>query len=154
MTTFPDSLEAAAAPPAARVPGGHGRPASQDNGSAMSAQAAVENFMTAFYRGDAAATRDTITDDFTLIGPFAAAHSADEFFEVARGLLTIVRGHRILRCTADGDNVAVLYEIALQGPDDQGWLTAGGWFTVAGGRLSSGQLIYNNAAFDAIVNPS
>jgi len=144
VTTFTDSL--VAAPAAAKAGGG--------DGPAVRARAAVENFMTAVYRGDAATARETITDDFTLIGQFATAHNADEFFEVAKGLLTIVRGHRILRCTADGDDVAVLYEIALQGPADQGWLTTGGWFTVADGRLSSGQLIYNNAAFDAIVNPS
>jgi hypothetical protein len=35
-----------------------------------------------------------------------------------------------------------------------GWLTTGGWFTVVDGRVSSGQLIYDSAAFDAIVAAS
>ena len=48
-----------------------------------SAQAAVERFFTAFYSGDAAATRETITEDFNLVVPFATVHSADELFELA-----------------------------------------------------------------------
>jgi ketosteroid isomerase-like protein len=120
----------------------------------MDARTAVERFFTAFYSGDAAATRDTMTDDFTLVGPFATAHNADEFFEVAEGLLKIVRGHRVLRYVVDGDDVAALYEIKIAGAVGEGWLTIGGWFTAAGERVSSGQLIYDSAAFDAIVSPS
>jgi hypothetical protein len=33
-------------------------------------------------------------------------------------------------------------------------LTTGGWITVIDGRVSSGQLIYDGAAFDAIVSGS
>ncbi|MFD9740846.1 nuclear transport factor 2 family protein [Umezawaea sp. NPDC059074] len=120
----------------------------------MTALDTVERFFTAYYSGDAAATRDTITDDFSLIGPFAAAHSADEFFAVAEGLLTIVRGHRVLRTVVNGDDVAALYEIGIAGPAGIGWLPTGGWFTVTGDRVSSGQLIYDHATFDAIVSPA
>jgi hypothetical protein len=42
----------------------------------MNARAAVERFLTAFYSGDASATREAVTADFTLEGRFAAAYAA------------------------------------------------------------------------------
>lgn len=110
--------------------------------------------MTAFYSGDADATREAITEDFTLVGPFATVHSADELFELAGGLLKIVRGHKVLRWVVEGNDVAALYEIALQGPAGSGSLVTGGWFTAVGGLVSGGQLIYDSAAFAAIISPS
>jgi hypothetical protein len=118
------------------------------------AQAVVEPFFTAFYSGDVTAARDTITDDFTLVGPFVTAHDADEFINLAKGILQIVRGHHVLRWVVEADTVAALYEIALQGPAGIRPLTRGGWFTVTDGRVASGQLIYDRMAFDAIVSPA
>jgi hypothetical protein len=120
----------------------------------MNARTTVERFFTAFYSGDADATRETITEDFELTGPFASVHGADEFFNLAEGLLKIVRGHNVLRCVVEGNDVAALYEIVLEGPAGKGSLTTGGWFTTIGGRLSTGRLIYDTAAFHAIVSPS
>jgi ketosteroid isomerase-like protein len=120
----------------------------------MNAYTAVERYFTAFYSGDATATREAITEDFTLVGPFATAHNADEFFEVAEGLLKIVRGHNVLRYVVEGNDVAALYEITIEGPAGERSLTIGGWFTTVGERVSSGQLLYDTAAFDAVVAPS
>jgi hypothetical protein len=120
----------------------------------MNAQAVAERFFTAFYSGDIQGTRDAVTADFTLLGPFASVHNADELLELGAGLMKIVRGHKILHCVAAGNEVAALYEIVIQGPTGQGSLTTGGWFTAVGDRLSSGQVIYDSAAFDAIVSPS
>jgi hypothetical protein len=121
--------------------------------SVLSAQAAVERFFAAFYSGVDTARR-SITDDFTLFGPFATAHNADEFIELARGLMGIVRGHHVVHWVVQGDSVAALYEIALQGPSDVRPLATGGWFTVVGEQLSGGRLIYDRMAFDAIVSPA
>jgi hypothetical protein len=120
----------------------------------MNAQAVAERFFSAFYSGDIQGTRAAVTEDFALLGPFASVHNADELLKLGAGLMTVVRGHRVLRCVAAGNEVAALYEIVLQGPGGQGSLAIGGWFTAAGDRLSSGQVIYDSAAFDAIVSPS
>ncbi len=76
---------------------------------------------------------------------------ADEFFHLAKGLLQIVRGHKVRRWVVEGDNVSVLYEIMIQGPVGVRPLTTGGWFTVADGRVSGGELIYDSEAFHAIL---
>jgi SnoaL-like domain len=120
----------------------------------VDAQAVAERFFTAFYSGDDQGTRDAVTEDFTMLGPFATVHNADELLELSAGLMKIARGHRILQCVTVGNQVAALYEIQVQGPRGQGPLAIGGWFTVAGDRLSSGRVIYDSAAFAAIVSPS
>jgi hypothetical protein len=63
-------------------------------------------------------------------------------------------GHKILRCVVAENEVAALYEIFIQGPRGQSPLAIGGFFTAVGDRLSSGQVIYDSAAFDAIVSLS
>jgi hypothetical protein len=120
----------------------------------MNAQAVAERFFTAFYSGDIHGTRDAVTADFALLGPFATVHHADELLELGAGLMKVVRGHKILRCVAAGNEVAALYEIFIHGPRGQAPLTVGGFFTAAGDRLASGQVVYDSAAFDAIVSPS
>jgi hypothetical protein len=91
--------------------------------------------------------------DKSMVGPFATAHNADEFFQVAEGLLKIVRGHKVSRSIAHGNDIAAPYEITREGQTGPGSLTIGGWFTTAGERVFSGQLIYDSAAFDVIVSP-
>ena len=118
----------------------------------MKAKAVAERFFSAFYSGDAQGTRDAVTDNFTLLGPFASVHNADELLELGAGLMKIVRGHTILQCVTVGNEAAAFYEIQVQGPRGQGALAVGGWFTMAGDRLSSGRVIYDSAAFNAIVS--
>lgn len=120
----------------------------------MNAQAAAERFFAAFYSGDIPGTREAVTEDFTLLGPFASVHNADELVELSAGLMKITRGHRILRCVATGNEIAALYEIFIQGPRGQSPLAIGGFFTAVGDRLSSGQVIYDSAALDAITTPT
>jgi hypothetical protein len=120
----------------------------------MNAQAVAERFFTAFYSGNVLGPRDAVTEDFALLGPFASVHNVEELLSLGAGLMRIVRGHKILQCVAVENEVAALYEIAIQGPRGQGSLAMGGWFTAVGDRLSSGRVIYDSAAFDAIVSPS
>ena len=118
----------------------------------MDARTVVDRFFTAYYTGDVGAARDTITDDFSLYGPFATCRNPEEFFELAKGLLQIVRGHRVLRWVTEGSNVSALYEIMIQGRSGVRPLTTGGWFTVKDGRVSCGTLLYDSEAFHAILS--
>jgi hypothetical protein len=120
----------------------------------VDAQAVAERFFTAFYSGDIQGTIDAVTEDFTMLGPFASVHNAGELLQLGAGLMKIVRGHRTLRCLTAGNEVAALYDILVEGPRGQKPLAVGGWYTVAGHRLSSGRVIYDSAAFDAIVSPA
>jgi hypothetical protein len=120
----------------------------------MDAQAAAERFFTAFYSGDVQGTIDAVTEDFTMLGPFASVHNPGELLQLGAGLMKIVRGHHTLECLTVGNEVAALYEILVEGPRGQVPLVVGGWYTVAGDRLSRGRVIYDSAAFAAIVSPA
>jgi hypothetical protein len=117
----------------------------------MDAQTVVDRFFTAYYTGDVEEARDTITDDFSLYGPFATCRNPEEFFELAKGLMQIVRGHQVLQWVVEDDKVSALYEILIQGPSGVRPLTTGGWFTVRDGRVSSGTLLYDSEAFHTIL---
>jgi hypothetical protein len=74
----------------------------------MKAQAVAERFLAAFYSGDVQGTRNAVTEDFTLLGPFASVHNVDELLELSAGLMRIARGHKVLRCVAVDNEVAAL----------------------------------------------
>jgi hypothetical protein len=74
----------------------------------MNAEAVAERFFTAFYSGDTQGTRDAVTQDFALLGPFASVHNAAELLQLSAGLMRVVRGHKILRCVVAENEVAAL----------------------------------------------
>jgi hypothetical protein len=86
-----------------------------------------------------------------MYGPFATAHDLDELIDLSKPLFDVARGHEVQRWVVQDDQVSALYQIRIQGPRGIGMLTTGGWFTVAGDRLASGQVIYDGAAFNAIL---
>lgn len=117
----------------------------------MDAQAVVERFLTAFYTGDVPRIRDSVVAGFTMEGPFAAAHDVDELIELSRPLFDVVRGVRFRQWVVDGETVSALYAIELHGPGGSGWMTMGGWFTVAGERVATGYVVYDSATQHAVL---
>ena len=118
----------------------------------MHSQAVVERFLTAFYTADVPRIRESVVPDFDMQGPFAAAHDVDELIELSKPLFDVVRGVRFRRWVTDGDNVSSLYDIELHGPGGSGWMTMGGWFTVAGDRVTTGYVVYDSATQHAIIS--
>ncbi|UFS60588.1 nuclear transport factor 2 family protein [Subtercola endophyticus] len=118
----------------------------------MNAQEVVDKFFTAYYLGDETGTRAIIADDLRLDGPFASTRTAEEFIEVAKGLMQIVRGHEVRTWVVNGETIAALYDIVIQGPNGSRPLTVGGFFTVTNDHVATAELIYDNEAFHAIMN--
>jgi SnoaL-like domain len=118
----------------------------------MDSQAAVERFLTAFYTGDVPRIRESVITEFSMQGPFAAAHDVDELIELSKPLFAVVRGVRFRQWVIDGDKVSSLYDIDLRGPAGSGWMTMGGWFTVAGDRVTEGYVVYDSATQHAILS--
>jgi hypothetical protein len=118
----------------------------------MDTQAVVERFLTAFYTGDVAQIRDSVVTEFTMDGPFASAHDVSELIELSQPLFDVVRGVRFRQWVIDGDKVSALYDIDLHGPAGSGWMTMGGWFTVAGDRVTTGYVVYDSATQHSILS--
>jgi hypothetical protein len=118
----------------------------------MNTQAVVQRFLTAFYTGQRDEIRDSVVPNFTMEGPFAAAHNVDELIELSGPLFTVVRGVRFQQWVVDGDKASSLYEIHLVSPTGSGWMTMGGWFSVAGERVASGHVVYDSATQHRILS--
>jgi hypothetical protein len=118
----------------------------------MQPQAAVDRFLNAFYTGDIPRILESVVPEFTMHGPFATAHNAQELIELSKPLFDRVQGVRFHKWVVDGENVSALYEIAVKGRTKTGWMTMGGWFTVAGDRVTAGQVIYDNPTFAELVS--
>lgn len=118
----------------------------------MNTQAVVERFLTAFYTGQRDEIRNSVVPDFTMEGPFAAAHNVDELIELSEPLFQVVRGVRFRQWVVEGDNASSLYDIHFESPAGSGWMTMGGWFSVAGERVASGRVVYDSATQDRILS--
>lgn len=136
MDTRPDSPQAAPARP------GPGHPAPAETASA---------YLTAFYAGDFDQARALLAEDFSFSGPFVQVRGRDPFLDSAAGLKPILRGHRLLRQWADGDEICSWYDVDLQTPVTSGAVTMSEWHTVREGKLTSGRVVFDAAAFRAFL---
>jgi hypothetical protein len=108
-------------------------------------------YLNAFYSGDFETARGLVADAFTFQGPFVTAPTAEAFFSSAAPLAKLVRGLRIVRQWEDGGDVGTLFEMKLATPTGAGEIFAAEWHSVRGGRLVSGHIVFDTAAFRAIV---
>jgi predicted SnoaL-like aldol condensation-catalyzing enzyme len=135
-----------------RPDGPQAAPAHPEPGHPAPAEVASA-YLTAFYTGDFEAARPLLTQDFSFHGPFVQLHGRDRFLDSAAGLKPIVRGHRLLRQWADGGEVCSWYDVDLQTPVTSGAVTMSEWHAVRGGKLVSGRVVFDAAAFRAFLPP-
>jgi limonene-1,2-epoxide hydrolase len=112
---------------------------------------AVNAYLTAFYAGDFARARELVADDFRFEGPFVRVQGKDAFFAGAEGLRGVVGGHRMVRQWVDGADVSSIYEVALRAGAGRGEVLMSEWHTVSDGRLVSGRVTFDTAAFRALL---
>ena len=111
-------------------------------------------YLAAFYSGDFDRARLLVAEEFSFQGPFLEVKGRDAFFEGARGLLGVVRGHKLIHHWADGGEVGSLYEVRLQTPSSSGSIPMFEWHSVRDGRLVSGHVLFDTARFRELVGPS
>ena len=136
MDTRPDSPQAAPA---------HPRPGHHTPAETASA------YLTAFWAGDFDEARTLLAEDFSFSGPFVQVRGRDLFLDSAAGLKPIIRGHQLLRQWADGDEIRSWYDVDLQTPVKSGAVTMSEWHTVREGKLTSGRVVFDAAAFRAFL---
>jgi predicted SnoaL-like aldol condensation-catalyzing enzyme len=119
----------------------------------MSAAKLVNEYLQAFYSGDFGRAGALVSDDFHFKGPFVEVANKEAFFSSAARLAPIVKGHRLLRQWEDGDEVSSVYEVNLETPAGSGAVTMSEWHAVRHAKLISGRIIFDTAAFRALVPP-
>ena len=111
----------------------------------------VNRYLDGFYRGDFATAGAVVAADFTFKGPFLDVQGKDAFFAGAVGLQQIVRGHHLLRQWTDGEDVCSVYDVHLETPVGAGTVPMSEWHTVRDGQLVAGRVLFDTAAFRALV---
>jgi hypothetical protein len=125
-------------------------PAARDQGRGHP----VDVYLSAFYTGDFDRARSVVADDFRFDGPFVQAVGRDAFFASAEGLRSIVRGHRLRHRWVDGPEVCSVYDVDVQTPAASGSVTMSEWHSLRGGQLASGRVVFDTAAFRALLPPA
>jgi hypothetical protein len=120
-------------------------------GSAVDAASLVTEYLTAFYTGDFDRAGATVAPDFSFQGPFLEVQGRDKFFAGAQGLQPIVRGHRLLRQWIDGTEVCSIYDVTLETPKGTGSVPMSEWHTVRAGQLAAARVLFDAAAFRALL---
>ncbi len=111
----------------------------------------VGQYLGAFYSGDFERARTVVAESFSFQGPFLKVDGKDAFFAGAEGLRHVVAGHRLVRQWQDGNEVSSLYEVELRTPAGEGTVLMSEWHTVAAGQLVSGSVVFDSAAFRALL---
>lgn len=111
----------------------------------------VVEYLDAFAAGDFETVRRLVTDDFSFAGPIVQAHGREEFLAASAQLVPLMRGYRMLMQWDEGDDVCSVYEFSLQTPAATGSVVMAEWNTVRDGQLASSRLIFDTAAFLALM---
>ena len=116
-----------------------------------SASKVFNDYLTAFESGDMERARSLAAENFSFVGPTLQVEGKDAFFEAASGLSSILKGHTILKQFEDGDEVCSIYDFEIETPAGSGSVTMSEWCTVRDGRLTSARLVFDTAAFNALM---
>ena len=111
----------------------------------------VNEYLDAFTSGNLEQARELVAEDFSFTGPMLQAEGRDAFFEGAEALAPIVRGYRMLRQWVDGDDVSSVYEFNVETPAGSGTVVMSEWNRVENGQLQSARLVFDTAAFNALM---
>ena len=118
----------------------------------MSAQAkVVSKYLDAFTSGDLDAAYGLVSDDFSFRGPMLQSDGKEQFVAGSKGLAPIVNGYTMLRQFTEGIDVCSIYEFHVETPKGSGTVLMTEWNTVEKGKLTSSRLVFDTAAFQALM---
>jgi predicted SnoaL-like aldol condensation-catalyzing enzyme len=117
----------------------------------MSSATIVEDFLTRFTSGDVDGAAELLDDEFTFHGPMVQSDDKADFLEATAPLVPMLQGHEMHRIWADGDEVCAIYDLKVATPAGAGAVTVAEWSVVNDGRLASQRIVFDTAAFAALM---
>jgi len=112
-----------------------------------------EQYLRAFCSGDFDSAKVLVAEDFSFEGPTRKVPGRDAFFEGAAPLQPFLRGLRLLRRWADGDESCWIYDLDIETPVASGAVTIADWVTVRDGVVVAERILFDTAAFAALMPP-
>ena len=117
----------------------------------MSSTTTVETFLTRFTSGDTDGAAELLDDSFAFHGPMVQTGDKASFLEETAPLVQILKGYDMHRLWADGDEVCAIYDLYVATPAGSGSVTVAEWSVVRGDRIVSQRIVFDTAAFAALM---
>lgn len=110
-----------------------------------------ESYLKRFTSGDVEGAAELLDDAFAFHGPMVQADNKADFLAGTEGLLPIVRGYEMHRMFVDGNDVCALYDFKVETPVGSGSIYMSEHSVVRDGKLVSSRLLFDTAAFMALM---
>jgi ketosteroid isomerase-like protein len=117
----------------------------------MSIATTFENYLDRFTSGDVDGAAELLDDNFRFQGPMMQANNKAEFLAGTGALLPVARGYEMHHIWVDGDEVCAFYDFKIETPAGAGSVAMAEWSVVRDGKLVSSRLIFDTAAFAALM---
>jgi predicted SnoaL-like aldol condensation-catalyzing enzyme len=123
----------------------------RENGDPMSSTTTVETFLTRFTSGDTSGAAELLEDSFAFHGPMVQTDDKASFVEATAPLVPMLQGYEMHRLWADGDEVCAIYDLHIATPAGSGSVTVAEWSVVSGDKIASQRIVFDTAAFAALM---
>src|SRR5919204_3789708 len=107
----------------------------------------VERYLSALYGDDRRTARQCLADDLVFQGPAARFTRADEYLRATEHAVRAVKRLETHKIFADGDDVAVFYDLHIDHPVES--ITVADWFHVDGAKIATIRTILDTGPFAA-----
>ncbi len=109
----------------------------------------LRKFYAAVQKKDIAAARGYLNDDLVFLGLFETYRSGEEYIAALSGLLKITVRLEIKKIIAEGNDVAVFFELETKAPAAATTLVAE-WHRVRNGKILRAQSAFDGRPFAAM----
>ena len=113
------------------------------------AEEVLRKFYVAVAKKDVAAARSFLSDDLLFLGLFETYHNAEEYIAALTKLLQVVVRLDVNRIIAEGNDVAVFFELETKAPVAATTLVAE-WHQVKNGKISRVESAFDGRPFAAM----
>jgi SnoaL-like domain len=109
----------------------------------------IKNFYDAVIKRDIPTARTYLKDDLLFLGLFETYRNADEYIAALTGLLQITVRLDVKAIIAEGENVAIFFELETKAPAAATTLVAE-WHQVKDGKIVHVQSAFDGRPFEAM----
>ncbi len=109
----------------------------------------LKKFYTTVAKKDIAAARAYLSDDLVFVGLFETYPNAEAYLKALTGLLSITVRLDVKKIIAEGNDVAVFFELETKAPAEATTLVAE-WHQVRNGKISRVESAFDGRPFAAM----
>ena len=120
----------------------------------MSNAQVFESYLDRFTSGDVAGAAELLDESFVFRGPMVQTDNKADFLASTGALVPIARGYEMRRIWTDGDEVCAIYDFLVETPVGSGAILMAEWSEIRDGKLQSSRLVFDSAAFAALMPQS